>query len=140
MTSDVAVVGPQDSIRRAAQMMEKLDVGSLPVCDGKRLVGMITDRDITVRAVAAGRDPDNTIVADAMSGDVCWCWEDDDAQEVSELMGEAQIRRMPVLDADKQLIGMVSLGDLATKHAPGAAETLEEVSTPPAPDKSGKEE
>ncbi|MGK9167598.1 CBS domain-containing protein [Inquilinus limosus] len=136
MTSDVAVVRPKDSIRHAAQRMDELNVGSLPVCDGKRLVGMITDRDITVRVTAAGRNPEDTPVSDAMSQDVRWCWTDDDVEEVSELMGEAQVRRIPVINADKQLVGMVSLGDLSTKHAPGAAETLEEVSTPSAPDRS----
>ncbi|MGF6232078.1 CBS domain-containing protein [Inquilinus ginsengisoli] len=138
MTSDVAVVRPRDSVRHAAQRMDELNVGSLPVCDGKRLVGVITDRDITVRVTAAGLDPEDTEVSNAMSQDVRWCWADDDVEEVSELMGEAQIRRVPVINADKQLVGMVSLGDLSTKHAPGAAETLEEVSTPSAPDRSGK--
>jgi CBS domain-containing protein len=138
MTGDVAVVRPQDSVRYAAQRMDELNIGSLPVCDGKRLVGVITDRDITVRVTAAGLDPEDTEVVNAMSQDVRWCWADDDVEEVSELMGEAQIRRVPVINADKQLVGMVSLGDLSTKHAPGAAETLEEVSTPSAPDRSGK--
>lgn len=138
MTSDVAVVRPQDSVRHAAQRMDALNVGSLPVCDGKRLVGMITDRDITVRVTAAGLDPEDTAVSNAMSQDVRWCWADDDVEEVSEMMGETQIRRLPVINADKHLVGVVSLGDLSTKHAPGAAETLEEVSTPSAPDRSGK--
>jgi CBS domain-containing protein len=138
MTSDVAVVRPKDSVRHAAQRMDELNIGSLPVCDGKRLVGVITDRDITVRVTAAGLDPEDTEVVNAMSQDVRWCWADDDVEEVSELMGEAQIRRVPVINADKQLVGVVSLGDLSTKHAPGAAETLEEVSTPSAPDRSGK--
>src|SRR4051812_46650239 len=138
MTSDVAVVRPRDSVRHAAQRMDELNIGSLPVCDGKRLVGVITDRDITVRVTAAGLDPEDTEVVNAMSQDVRWCWEDDDVEEVSQLMGETQIRRMPVINAEKQLIGVVSLGDLSTKHAPGAAETLEEVSTPSAPDRSGK--
>lgn len=138
MTSDVAVVRPQDSVRHAARRMDELNIGSLPVCDGKRLVGVITDRDITVRVTAAGLDPEDTEVSNAMSQDVRWCWADDDVEEVSELMGEAQIRRVPVINADKHLVGMVSLGDLSTKHAPGAAETLEEVSTPSAPDRSGR--
>jgi CBS domain-containing protein len=138
MTSDVAVVRPKDSVRHAAERMDELNIGSLPVCDGKRLVGVITDRDITVRVTAAGLDPEDTEVVNAMSQDVRWCWADDDVEEVSQLMGETQIRRMPVINAEKQLIGVVSLGDLSTKHAPGAAETLEEVSTPSAPDRSGK--
>lgn len=137
MTSDVAVVRPRDSVRYAAKRMDDLNIGSLPVCDGKRLVGMITDRDITVRVTAAGLDPEDTAVSDAMSQDVRWCWADDDVEEVSEVMGEAQVRRIPVINAEKQLVGMVSLGDLSTKHAPGAAETLKEVSTPSAPDRSG---
>lgn len=138
MTSDVAVVRPRDSIRHAAQRMDALNIGSLPVCDGKRLVGMITDRDITVRVTAAGLDPAGTEVSAAMSQDVRWCWVDDDVEEVSELMGEAQVRRIPVINAEKRLVGMVSLGDLSTQRAPGTTETLEEVSTPSAPDRSGR--
>jgi CBS domain-containing protein len=138
MTGSVAVVRPKDSVRHAAQRMDELNIGSLPVCDGKRLVGVITDRDITVRVTAAGLDPEDIEVVNAMSQDVRWCWADDDVEEVSEMMGEAQIRRIPVINADKMLVGVVSLGDLSTKHAPGAAETLEEVSTPSAPDRSGK--
>lgn len=135
MTRDVAVVHPGDDLRRAARMMDNLNVGALPVCDGDRLVGMITDRDITVRASAEGRSPDDTKVSDAMSSRVRWCFANDDVEQVVRKMGDSQIRRVPVVDKHKRLIGIVSLGDLAAEHAPGAEEALERISMPAAPDR-----
>lgn len=135
MTRDVAVVHPGDSLRRAAWMMDNLNVGALPVCDGDRLVGMITDRDITVRASAAGRSPEETRVAEAMSSRLRWCFADDDVEQVVRKMGDSQIRRVPVVDKQKRLVGIISLGDLAAEHAPGAEEALERISTPAVPDR-----
>lgn len=137
MTRDVAVVAPTESIQRAAQLMEDLNVGSLPVCDGRRIVGMITDRDITVRAVALGRSPADTQVANAMSEDVRWCYEDAELGEVVAAMEEVQIRRLPIVDRDKKLVGIVALGDVATKiDDPGVpAAALKRVSEPSRPDR-----
>jgi len=136
MTRDVATVAPQDTVRRAAQMMDDLNVGALPVCDGQRLVGMITDRDIVVRAISAGRNPEQTPVSDAMSTEVRWCYEDQRVGEVLDEMGEAQVRRIPVLERQsKRLSGIVSLGDLATKHTINTDPTLERISTPSQPDR-----
>lgn len=136
MTRNVTTVSPHDTLTRAAQMMDELNVGSLPVCDGDALVGMITDRDITVRATSAGRAPDEVRVEDVMSGDVRWCFDDQTVDEVLEQMSEVQIRRVPVIDHDtKQLIGIVSLGDLATKQAGEVEGTLEDVSSPSEPDR-----
>ena len=135
MTRDVAVVRPSDAIRRAAQMMDELNVGVLPVCDGQRLVGMITDRDITVRATAAGRAPDEARVAEAMSEDVRWCYEDEPLEDAMAVMKDVQIRRVPVVDRNKNLVGIVSLGDLVTDEAPGTGGTLRDVSEPSEPDR-----
>ncbi|HYD07009.1 MAG TPA: CBS domain-containing protein [Reyranella sp.] len=136
MTRNVAVVSPGDSLRTAAFRMDALNVGALPVCDGARLVGIVTDRDITVRCTSAGASPDRTPVSEAMTEDVCWCFEDDPIEEVEQAMAQMQIRRMPVVDGHKRLVGMVSLGDLATDHAPGSEETLRAISEPSEPDRS----
>lgn len=129
MTSEVQVVQPDDTLRDAAAIMAEEDVGALPVCDGSRLQGMITDRDIAVRAVANGRDAD-TPVREVMSEDVIWCSEDDDTQEVLGRMGERQIRRIPVVDANRNLVGIVSLGDLAIEDEENVDEALRSISMP----------
>ncbi len=136
MTRDVMTVSPQETIRRAAQMMDELNVGAIPVCDGQKLVGMITDRDITVRAIAAGSAPESTSVGDIMSTDVRWCYDDQQVDEVMEQMQDVQIRRIPVMDHTTQvMVGIVSLGDLATKHSAEVDRTLEKISTPSEPDR-----
>ncbi|MBB3890332.1 CBS domain-containing protein [Phenylobacterium haematophilum] len=113
MTRNVKMASPQESLRDAARMMAELDAGILPVADGDRLVGMITDRDICVRGVALGKGPDDK-VADVMSREVKYCFEDDDSDAVLRNMGDIQVRRLPVLNRDKRLIGIVSLADLAS--------------------------
>jgi CBS domain-containing protein len=135
MTRDVKVVAPNDTVRRAAQIMDDLNVGALPVCDGQILVGMITDRDITIRATAAGKAPDQARVSDTMSTDVRWCFDDDDVDEVVRKMSDSQIRRVPVVSRDKKLVGIVALGDLATDQAPGVASALKNISEPSEPDR-----
>ncbi|GIZ52544.1 CBS domain-containing protein [Noviherbaspirillum aridicola] len=138
MTRDVRSIAPQETIRRAAEMMDELNVGALPVCDGERLVGMITDRDITVRAVAAGTAPEAGQVGEVMSAQVRWCFEDQPVDEVMAQMSDSQIRRVPVVDQQTHsLVGIVSLGDLATKHSAQVDRTLEEISSPSEPDRSG---
>lgn len=136
MTRDVHTVSPDETVRRAAQLMDELNVGSIPVCDGPRLVGMITDRDITVRATAAGMGPESTRVGDVMSTDVRTCYSTQNVDEVLSQMGDVQIRRVPVVDqASHSLVGIVSLGDMATKHSPGIDHALEEISSPSEPDR-----
>lgn len=136
MTRDVATVSPQDNVRRAAQLMDEMNVGALPVCDGDKLVGMVTDRDITVRATSAGLNPEQTSVSNVMSGDVRWCFEDQRVDEVLDEMGDVQIRRIPVVDRKShKLIGIVSLGDMVTRHSSGVTRTLERISTPSQPDR-----
>lgn len=137
MTRGVRSMRPSDSVVQAAQAMEELNVGAVPVCDGQRLVGMVTDRDITLRAVAQGRADAGTTLSNVMSSEVRWCREDQDVQEVMRDMSQRQIRRLPVVDRDKHLVGMVSLGDIATKVG-GAqvAESLADISMPAEPDRS----
>jgi CBS domain-containing protein len=113
MTTGVEVVRPDETLQEAARKMKSVDVGPLPVCDGERLVGMITDRDIIVRATAEGRDPKTTPVKDAMTPGVVYVYEDQDIEEAASLMKERQIRRLVVLDRNKRLVGILSLGDIA---------------------------
>lgn len=136
MTRDVQFISPEDTVRRAAELMDQLNVGAIPVCDGNKLVGMITDRDITVRSTAAGQAPGSTRVGDVMSTDVRTCYSHQTVDEVLGQMGDTQIRRVPVVDqAAHTLIGIVSLGDMATKHSAGIDRALEEISEPSKPDR-----
>lgn len=138
MTRGVRSMSPRDSLQFAAQAMDELDIGAIPVCDGERLVGMVTDRDITVRGVAQGCAVDSTPLSAVMSGEPQCCYEDQSIEEVSALMQDEQIRRLPVLDRDKHLVGMLSLGDLAAKAGGRpAGEALEKISEPAEPDRSG---
>lgn len=113
MTRDVAIASPQATIQQAARMMEELDIGLLPVADGDRLVGMITDRDIAIRAVAAGMGP-QAKVGEVMTKDVKYCFSDQELADVGENMADIQLRRLPVLNHDKRLVGIVALCDIAT--------------------------
>ena len=128
MTRSVAVVQQDDTLQQAAQKMKTLNIGSLPVCDGDAMVGVVTDRDITVRAVAAGMLPQEARVSSVMTADVHWCSENDSIQQAMELMGEAQVRRLAVLDENRRIVGVVSLGDLATRQSAHTDATLREIS------------
>src|SRR5262245_40085318 len=128
MTHEVETIAPDDSVQRAAQLMDDLNVGSLPVCEGTRLVGMVTDRDITVRATAIGLDPNETEVSAVMTEETRWCTKDQSADEVLRLMGDAQIRRLPVLDDEEHIIGIVSLGDLAGTGSDETDDALRRIS------------
>lgn len=132
MTRNVEVVAPGDTLEQAALKMQELNVGPMPVCEGNRVVGLLTDRDITVRATAAGCDPKSTLVADAMTQEVIACREDDDVRDAARLMEAKQVRRVLVLSREGDLRGIVSLGDLATEAADQArpGEVLEQVSQP----------
>jgi CBS domain-containing protein len=112
MTSDVVSIPPELTLQDAASIMKTLDVGSLPVSDGERLIGMITDRDITLRAIAEGRDPRTTDVADVMTNEVVCCQEHDEVQRAAGLMRRERLRRLLVVDAGGRLVGIVSLGEL----------------------------
>jgi CBS domain-containing protein len=131
MTRDVRLAYPEQTIQQAAQLMAELDVGALPVEDGDRLVGMITDRDIAIRAVAQGEGPD-TPIREVMSTDVKYCYEDQTVEEIVQNMGDLQIRRLPVVDRNKRLVGILSLGDLARERSgqDGVGQALGEISRP----------
>jgi len=141
MTRGVRTMAPSDTVVRAAQAMDELNVGVIPVCDGQKLVGMVTDRDIVVRGVAQDADPKTLKLADVMSTNVRCAREDDDVDEVLSEMADSQIRRMPVVDANQQLVGIVTLGDIAAKDVDedgDVASSLGEISTPAEPDRSGR--
>lgn len=112
MTSDVYIANPQNTIQDVARVMGDLDCGIVPVGENDKLVGMVSDRDIAVRAIGAGKGPD-TRVADVMSQEVKYCFENEDLDHVARNMGDLQIRRLPVLNQDKRLVGILALGDVA---------------------------
>jgi CBS domain-containing protein len=113
MTSDVEIASPEDTLQTAAKLMGELDVGVLPIGENDRLVGMVTDRDIAIRGVGGGSDIASMKLRDVMTKDVRYCFEDEDTGAVAAKMSEWQVRRLPVLNRDKRLVGIVSLGDLA---------------------------
>lgn len=134
MTRGAHTLNPDDSVIHAARAMEELDVGALPVCNGEKLVGLLTDRDIVMRAVARDRVNPSCAVRDVMSHEVVWCYEDEPVDDVLDDMVQRQIRRLPVMDRQKKLVGMVSLGDIAAKtQNAGVGGALGEISLPAAP-------
>lgn len=134
MTPDVQCVGPGESLADAAALMRQLDVGALPVCEEEQVIGMITDRDMAIRAVAEGRDPNATSVRDIMTEGVVFVFDDQDLGAAVRTMEKHQIRRAPVMSRDKRLVGILSLGDIAVDASPAlSAEALREVSQPAEP-------
>ena len=141
MTRGVRSMSPSDTVSKAAQAMDELNVGVIPVCDGEKLVGMVTDRDIVVRGVAQDCDLKTTKLADVMSTNVRCATEDQDVDEILGEMADTQIRRMPVVDGKQRLVGIVSLGDIADKDTDDeldVAQSLAEISSPAQPDRSGQ--
>ena len=141
MTRGVRSMSPQDPVVAAAQAMDELNVGVIPVCEGEKVVGMVTDRDIVVRGVAQQADPKTMKLADVMSTNVRCVHEDDDIDDVLSQMADAQIRRLPVVDKNDKLVGIVSLGDIAAKDPEDEediAMSLGDISTPAEPDRSGQ--
>ena len=132
MTRGVETAAPDTSIAEVARRMRDLDVGSLPVTDGNRLLGIVTDRDLSVRATAAAKDPNSTRVREVMSPEIAWVFDDEPADAAARVMRERQIRRLPVLDRSDRLIGVVALADLATDLGDDKLKgaTLEEISQP----------
>jgi CBS domain-containing protein len=128
MSRDVRLANPGQSIREVAKIMAEIDAGAMPVQENDRLVGMITDRDIAIRAVAQGKGPD-TPVRDVMSTEqVLYCFEDEELDHVAQNMSEVRVRRLPVVNRDKRLVGIVSLGDVATKEDRSGAKAVSGVS------------
>jgi CBS domain-containing protein len=130
MSPDVRIASPKDTLQQAAQLMEEMDCGSLPVGDGDRLVGMVSDRDITIRAVARGKAPDRCTVGEVMSNDIKYIYDDETLEDASRNMSELQVRRLPVLNRKKRLVGILSLGDLALNAKDNAGKALKDVSQP----------
>jgi CBS domain-containing protein len=140
MTQGAEVVYLDDMAQEAAAKMRELDVGALPVCDGDEIQGVVTDRDMAIRLVAEGRDPARTRVSDIMTPGVSYCFDDQSVEEAVMLMEAQQIRRLPILNRDKQLVGMLSLGDLAlrtegTEDEDLADEALKDISEPSEPNR-----
>lgn len=130
MTREVRIATPGQSIRDVAKIMAEIDAGAMPVGENDRLVGMITDRDIAIRAVALGKGPD-TPVRDVMSTEqVLYCYEDEDLDHVAKNMSEQQVRRLPVVNRDKRLVGIVSFGDVAQTEARSAAKATKGITKP----------
>jgi CBS domain-containing protein len=132
MSTEVQVIAPGATLREAAQMMLDQDVGALPVCEGSRLLGMVTDRDIAVRGVAAGLAPETACVADVMTTTLEFCTEDQDTEDVMQTMGHAQVRRLPVVNMAGEMVGIVSLGDMARRQPGPVDQTVREISEPSA--------
>ena len=130
MTRDVQLANPTQTIREAAKMMAEIDAGVLPVGQDDRLVGMITDRDIAIRAVALGKSPD-TQIREVMSSEVLYCFDDQELEDVARNMADIKVRRLPVLNRSKHLVGIVSLGDLSRKEdAQVTAKAVSNISKP----------
>ena len=130
MTRDVVVAAPGDNLQRAAQLMEQNDFGMLPIGENDRLVGMLSDRDITIRAVAEGKAP-TTKVGEVMSHEVLYCFEDQDLEDIAQNMAEMKVRRMPVVNRDKRLVGIISLGDVARREdARTTGQAVSDISEP----------
>ena len=128
MTPEVRLVKPDQTIREAAQLMAEIDAGAIPVTENDRLVGMITDRDIAIRAVAQGKSPD-TRIRDVMSTGILYCFDDQELDDVARNMGKNQVRRLPVINRDKRLVGILALGDLASNEdAKAVGRTVSQVS------------
>jgi CBS domain-containing protein len=131
MSADVQVISPDATIREAAQKMREGDFGMMPVAENDRMIGAISDRDIALRAVAEGKGPD-TKVRDVMSQGIAWAYDDDSVDHAAEIMSEHQVRRLPVVNRQKRLVGIVALGDFAVESSDlePAAEALVEISQP----------
>lgn len=129
MSRDVKTVAPETTIKEAARIMADADIGALPVAAGDRLAGMVTDRDIAVRAIAIGKGPETT-VGEVMTHDVLYCHEDEDIGHIAQNLAENQVRRLPVVDVDKRLVGIISLADIADARADEAGEALEGITRP----------
>jgi CBS domain-containing protein len=130
MSKDVHIADPNMTIRDVARQMRADNIGSLPVGENDQLIGMVTDRDIVVRAVAEERSPGNTTVREVMSEGLCYCFEDDDVEQAAQVMVQHQVRRLPVVDRNKRLVGVVALADLGRSEDEPAKDALKGISEP----------
>jgi CBS domain-containing protein len=127
MTTDVECVPPDAGIQELANKMKTLDVGFVPICEDDRLAGTVTDRDIVVRCLAGGKDPAACKASDIMTKDVFWCFEDQDVKDVAKRMREKNVRRMLIMNKDKKLVGVVSIGDIAKVEQNETGKTLKDI-------------
>ena len=127
MTTNVECVSPETGATELAQKMKTLDVGFLGVCESDRLVGTVTDRDIVIRGIAAGSDMTSCVARDIMTPEVVWCFEDDDVKEVARKMRDEEVRRMLILNKEKRLVGVVSLGDISKVEEKESGKTLKDI-------------
>jgi CBS domain-containing protein len=127
MTTNVECVSPDTGILDLANKMKSLDVGFIPICENDRLAGTVTDRDIVIRAVAAGRDISTTTARDIMTHDVFYCFEEENVKDVAARMREKEVRRMLILNASKRLVGVVSLGDISKVEEKESGKTLKDI-------------
>lgn len=140
MTREVLTTGPDDTIEHAARLMKEIDAGVLPVGENDRLVGMLTDRDIAIRVAADGKDPRSTKVREAMTADIKYCFDDEELDHVVRNMGDLKVRRLPVMNRDKRLVGILSLGDIAFEAGGGkVGATVAQISEPGAPHNQAEE-
>jgi CBS domain-containing protein len=130
MSKDVHIADPNMTIRDVARQMRADNIGSLPVGENDQLIGMVTDRDIVVRAVAEERSPGNTTVREVMSEGLCYCFEDDDVEQAAQVMAQHQVRRLPVVNRNKRLVGVVALADLGRSKDEPAKDALKGISEP----------
>lgn len=139
MTPDVVTLSPTAKVTEAAEAMKSLNVGAIPICDRTRLLGMVTDRDLVVRVMAEHRNPETETISSVMTTDVDYCYADQTVEEATYVMEDRQVRRMPIINQDKELVGIVSLGDVAVKGADQSTtgEALEKISQPAAAQREG---
>lgn len=130
MSSDVEVIAPETLIQDAARRMRDADVGALPVGENDQLIGMVTDRDIVVRGVAEGKADGNATVRDVLTDDLTFCFEEDDVDDAANMMADRQVRRLPVLSADKKLVGMLALADISRRDVDAGGAALGDISQP----------
>ena len=130
MSSDVEVIAPDTTIQDAARLMRDADVGALPVGENDQLIGMVTDRDIVVRGLAEGKADGNATVRDVLTDGLTFCFEEDDVDDAANLMADRQVRRLPVLSADKRLVGMLALADISRRDVDAGGAALGDISQP----------
>ena len=127
MTTNVECLGPSTNAVELARRMKTLDVGFLPICENDRLIGTVTDRDIVIRGIAAGRDTTTCTAREIMTQEVFWCFEDDDVKDVAQKMRDKEVRRMLILNNEKRLVGVVSLGDISKVEEKESGKTLKDI-------------
>ena len=141
MTPEVVTLAPTAKAKEAAALMRSLNIGAIPICEGTHLMGMVTDRDLVLRVMAEGLNPEHEIMQTIMTSDVDYCYEDQTVEEAAQVMQDRQVRRLPIINRENELVGIVSLGDVAVKGTDRmtTATALEEISQPAEPKRNADE-